>query len=240
MLSILSHGKESNIPPPAIFSGWGYYTLTGQVTKEVLSEKVIEVTDGDTLKLESGQKVRLLGINTPEKGKPFYAEAKAYTFQFVNRTLRFESYGYDKYNRLLAHAFDGSLHLNGELISQGLALLYYYEEDRYYTLLDRAEERAREQERGLWKKSPFASCISLRELSYVEKPKRCTNTEVLSLQNSCEQDISALIKDDATHQYEVVLRANAIYSKNFSCIFNDEGDSLYIWDKEGLLLFHRY
>lgn len=38
--------------------------------------QVIEVIDGDTFKVENGHKVRLLGIDAPEKGECYYEQAK--------------------------------------------------------------------------------------------------------------------------------------------------------------------
>ena len=63
--------------------------------------------------------------------------------------------------------------------------------------------------------------------------------ETLTLENDCNETINVIIKDDATHIYKRELK-KGIYSETFSHIFNDDGDSLYIWDNEGLVEFYRY
>jgi endonuclease YncB( thermonuclease family) len=47
-----------------------------QTSNDVAAIKVVRVVDGDTIELENGQKVRLIGIDTPERGCPGYQEAK--------------------------------------------------------------------------------------------------------------------------------------------------------------------
>ena len=48
-----------------------------------------------------------------------------------------------------------------------------------------------------------------------------------------------IIKDDATHIYREILPEGK-WEKSFDKIWNDAGDTLYIWDEEGLLMFYRY
>jgi len=47
--------------------------LTACFAEEALVTRVI---DGDTVVLENGEHVRYIGIDTPERGRPYYAEAK--------------------------------------------------------------------------------------------------------------------------------------------------------------------
>ena len=218
-----------------ITSGIFYYQLfvSPEATEEVLVARVI---DGDTFEIENGVKVRLKGINTPETNEPFYEEAKNFVVTNIeNKTIEITSYGKDKYGRILAHS-----RINEALLENGLAYLYYYEKDSQYVDLKNAEESAREKELGLWKKSSNEGCLELIDLKYTESPKRCTNNEQLILENSCGQDLNIIIKDDATHIYKENIKANSILTKNFSCIWNNDGDSLYVRDEEGLLIFYRY
>ena len=63
------------------------------------------VIDGDTIVTNASEHVRLLGINTPEKGEFMYDEAKGFLESLVlNKTvtLEFVKNKYDKYNRTLA------------------------------------------------------------------------------------------------------------------------------------------
>ena len=137
--------------------------------------RVTWVDDGDSLRLASGDKVRLLGIDTPEyKDSPrdaFYRKnfglkpsqlrriAQAATRRVIHlakgRTvqLRYDQTLHDRYGRLLAYVTlpDGQL-LNGLLLDEGLASAYRrYDYQRKQEFLDR-EERARTAGRGLWQR----------------------------------------------------------------------------------------
>ncbi|MFH1238117.1 MAG: thermonuclease family protein [archaeon] len=215
-----------------------YYQITEDTIAKT-STIVVRVIDGDTLELIGGQKIRLKGINTPEKLMSFSQEATELVRQLVeNKSIEIESYGTDKYGRTLAYIFIDGKNINKEILGEGFATLYYYEKDKYYDELKQAEEFARLNKKGLWKNSPNANCLKLIELKYKEQPIRCSNDELLILENSCDE-ISVTIKDDATHTYKETLQKGT-FIKSFSCIWNDEGDSLYISDEKGLLIFYRY
>ena len=125
----------------------------------------------------------------------------------------------------------------GEIVSLGLGHVYYYDKDKYTSKLKKTEEKARASELGIWKKSSRFGCLELVKLKY-EEEERCNNQEQLIIENKCES-FSAVIKDDATHLYDVNLKQGS-FVRNFSCIWNNNGDSVYIWDDEGLVLFYRY
>mmetsp|Transcript_28715 Transcript_28715/g.47819 ORF Transcript_28715/g.47819 Transcript_28715/m.47819 type:complete len:220 (-) Transcript_28715:205-864(-) len=127
------------------------------------SEKlaVRNVYDGDTLTLtKDEQRVRLVGIDTPEMKppQPFAEEAKQYTKSRCHKKdIWILSTGKDHYGRLLAHIFveEGSNYLciNEGLVQQGLA--YAYIPDRndkpfnWEKLLD-FQQDARNAKRGVW------------------------------------------------------------------------------------------
>ena len=224
-----------------ISSGIFYYNLTEPASAELININVARVIDGDTIEDSTGQKYRLKGINTPEKSKDYYEEAKQYLKERLeNKSVKIENHGRDKYGRILAHIFKNNQNINEQILKEGLGTLYYYEKDKHFKELKNAEEKARENEKGLWKKSTNENCINLISLKETESPKRCTNNEQLILENSCHQEIQITFKDDATHIYEETLQPTSTFTKNFSCIFNNDGDTLYAWDSEGLLIFHRY
>src|SRR3972149_7497913 len=73
---------------------------TFSATQTVFVERAI---DGDTIETEIGN-IRLLGINTPERGESYYNEAKAFlASRIFNKTVELEFVGerIDKYNRTL-------------------------------------------------------------------------------------------------------------------------------------------
>jgi len=222
-----------------IFSGIIFYKTTGNTIKQEFF--VAKVVDGDTITLENGLKVRLLGINTPEKNMLYYNEAKEFLKQKIeNKTIELEinpNNKYDKYNRILAHVFLNKELVNKEILENGLGNLYYYGKDSHFNELKDAEKRAKANHLGIWKKSDDAECLSLVRLKYLEE-ERCKNQEQLILFNNCEE-ISVKIKDSANHIFKEKIN-RGIYEKNFSCVFNDDGDSLFIWDEKGLVLYSEY
>ncbi|NPE26736.1 hypothetical protein HNV12_01895 [Methanococcoides sp. SA1] len=213
-------------------SGFLYYNLTLE-SPDLITAQVTRVIDGDTLELNNQTKVRLLGINTPESNQPYYSEAKQFLSQTLAQTILLESHGPDKYQRTLGYIFLQDQNINQQILSQGLATLYYYEKDHHYKSLKEAEEQARLMQLGIWKKSPDAHCIKIITF-------KTSEPEQLTLQNTCNKNLSISYKDDATHIYQATLSPKEIYTKTFSHIWNDEGDTLYIYDSEGLLAFQRY
>ncbi len=221
-------------------SGIFYYNLTGNATIDTKNAFVIRVIDGDTLETDIG-KIRLLGINTPEKGMPDYNDAKEHIKNLVeNKTIKIEISGTDKYGRILGHAFFGSIHINEEILEKGYGTLYYYEKDEHYQDLKNAEEYARLNKLGIWQESVNKNCLELVELKYVEDGERCSNGERIKIKNKCDKTMTVLLKDDATHIYDIKIEGREIYEQVFSCIWNDDGDSLYAWDDSGMVLFYRY
>jgi len=97
--------------------------------------RVIKVYDGDTLTLANKDRVRLIGIDTPEikPSQPFAKEAKEYLANSVldqDIFMVFETNGdkKDHYGRWVAWSFvkkgDGYLNLNEGLVAAGLASVY--------------------------------------------------------------------------------------------------------------------
>lgn len=226
-----------------IFSGVIYYLyfspeISGDAVFEKREVNVTRVVDGDTIVVSGDEKVRLLGINTPETGE-FNAEADvAFIKQLEGKLIVIESSQKDKYGRTLGYVFYNKELFNEQILRNGLAHFYSYEDDKYSSRLKNAEVFARENGIGIWKRSSNYGCISLRELKYVEDGQRCSNGEKLVLENSCDK-LSVYLKDDTSQGYHYNI-SNGIFTKSYSCKFNDAGDSLYIWDASGLILFYRY
>ncbi len=205
-------------------------------TKTVFVERVI---DGDTVQLNDGSKVRFLGINTPETNMFLYGEAKNFTNSLIeNKTIRLESTETDKYGRHLGYIFLGDENVNLEILKAGFAHLYYYGTDKYYDSFKNAEENARESEKGIWKRSENYGCINLVKFVYLDLTEK--DKELLILKNGCNVDLTLTIKDDATHIYKEKISAGKTFEKETQNIWNDDGDSIYIWDSSGLIFFYRY
>jgi endonuclease YncB( thermonuclease family) len=216
-----------------LISGFFYYNLTDSKTT-ISTIEVARVIDGDTIESITLQKVRLKGINTPERGMLGSSEAVDFLEEkILNKAVEIVSFGADKYGRTLGFLILDNKNINAEILKRGLASLYYYEKDEFYNEMENAEEFARLNGLGIWKKSSNMPCIELIELRFKEPEK-------LILENSCDTDIAVVIKDDATHIYKETLEANDIFEMETSHIWNDAGDTVYVSDEEGLLIFYRY
>ncbi|MDX1711307.1 MAG: thermonuclease family protein [Rhodovibrionaceae bacterium] len=125
--------------------------------------RAVEIIDGDTLVLDDGRQVRLVGIQAPKlplgragfQAWPLAEEAKAALAELtLGRELRL-AYGgrrMDRHGRVLAHVqtADG-LWVQGMLLGAGLARVYSFADNR--TAVDRMlalEARARAAGRGIW------------------------------------------------------------------------------------------
>lgn len=213
-----------------------YPKFTGKATYEKISVNITRVIDGDTIESDMG-KIRLLGINTPEKKMPYYEEAKDFLKQYENKTVEVEFHGEDKYNRILGYVFYNNGLINKKILEKGLGNLYVYEKDEHFQELEKAEKNARDNEIGIWKKSENYGCLEIVKFNYTEE-NRCNNQEQLVLNNKCGS-LNLTLKDEANHIYKLNID-KGIFTKNFSCVFNDEGDSLFIREEGGLVLYYHY
>ena len=210
------------------------------------------VVDGDTIELADGRKVRYLGINTPERGQPFYEEAKALNAQLVagkQVRLEFDMDTRDQYGRVLAHVFVDGTHVNLELVRQGYANVYTVPPNLKYSEDLRAAERiARERQRGLWAQS--SSPVRITALDPVSEWVELTN------QGDQAVDLSGYtLKDEANHIYTfqgLVLAAGQkvrLYTGNGQdtsdqlfwglgqdTVWNNDGDTAYLRAPDGALV----
>jgi micrococcal nuclease len=124
----------------------------------------IAVIDGDTFILETGEKVRLIGIDAPELSQPGGEESRDYLAHLIlNKGLTLKE-GYedrDKYNRLLRFVYTGDVCINEEMIRQGYAEARYLTDSlrKYYIQLEIKAEIAKA---GLWSENIFQPRTNLR------------------------------------------------------------------------------
>jgi micrococcal nuclease len=122
---------------------------------------VKRVVDGDTFELSDGERVRMIGVDTPETVKPnspvepYGKEASDFTKKLLTDqkvTLKFDVEPRDKYDRLLAYVYlpDGTF-VNEKLIRDGYARIMTIPPNvASADLFLEAEREARDQNRGLW------------------------------------------------------------------------------------------
>jgi len=130
------------------------------ITTDKQTVKVIRVIDGDTIEIEDGQKVRYIGIDTPETVDPrksvecFGQEASDKNKELVEGKeveLEKDVSETDKYGRLLRYIWIGDLLINEFLVQEGYAQSSSYPPDvKYQGRFDEAERKAREEGKGLW------------------------------------------------------------------------------------------
>lgn len=218
---------------------------------------VEKVVDGDTLILEDGQKVRLLGINAPEKGELFYEEAKARLKELVEGKsvyLEYDKKKRDRYGRRLAHLFAGGKHINALLVEEGLATAFFIAPNfKYKEKILNAEKRAFERRRGIWASAhKCAPCLSLSVL--MDPPGNdCEGGEEANISNGCafECDLRGWTLRDSSSKnrfpLNFTLSPNATYriivgcgeGANFWCkkgcaaVWDNEWDAAYLVDEKG-------
>ncbi len=122
--------------------------------------RVSRVIDGDTIELEGGQKVRYIGINSPETVHPeksvecFGKEASNKNKELVEgKEIKLEKdvSETDKYDRLLRYVYVGDLFINDYLVRNGYAYSSSYPPDiKFQEQFRKAEEEAKNNKRGLW------------------------------------------------------------------------------------------
>jgi micrococcal nuclease len=143
--------------------GW-LWRPTEPVLPDTVQDGVFRVdfaVDGDTLQLAGGQRVRLIGVNTPETVKPnwpvepFGPEASAFTKEFVagrEVRLQFDRERTDQYGRLLAYVWVEDRLLNETLVLKGLAR--YEPQYKYSAAMHQrfkaAQKLAQKQHLGIW------------------------------------------------------------------------------------------
>lgn len=152
--------KKEDVAIPSDYTviSAGNTNLTNTIGSEVV---VSETIDGDTVKLSDGNKVRILGIDTPETVDPrkavqcFGKEASAKMKELVSGKkvilLVDSSQGdKDKYGRLLRYIYLDNVDIGAAMIQEGYAyayLKYPTSKTEEYKVL---EAQAREGKKGLW------------------------------------------------------------------------------------------
>ena len=124
------------------------------------------IIDGDTFRLETGETVRLIGIDAPELSQPGGEESREYLTHLIlgkGITLEKGDEEKDKYNRLLRFVYLGDLCINEEMIRQGYAEARYLSPDdplrENYIQLEIEAETAKA---GLWSDNIFQPRSNLR------------------------------------------------------------------------------
>jgi micrococcal nuclease len=129
--------------------------------RKTVSCLLLSVTDGDTILCQDSTKIRLIGIDAPERDQePFGVNAAAALMLLAplgsRLDLEQDVTPRDRYGRMLAYVWLNGSMINWTLVRQGWAVAYAYRPDTSYAqVLAQAERDAKAEERGLWKIGGF-------------------------------------------------------------------------------------
>jgi micrococcal nuclease len=131
--------------------------------RAALQGTVVRVLDGDTIHVEVNgrtEKVRYIGVNTPETNHPVRGEepggreaTEANRQLVAGKQVRLELdvQERDRYGRVLAYVYVGDQMVNAELVRRGYAQVMTIPPNvRHQELFVKLQREAREQKRGLW------------------------------------------------------------------------------------------
>lgn len=222
--------------------------------KEVLVEIIV---DGDTFK--SGKyTIRLLGIDSPEKGQMCYKEAKEFLKKLIeNKTvkLEYDSRKKDSYGRLLAYVWIDDIFVNEEMIKNGFAVFRDYGEVlKYEKILNISKTGC------VANIDTCEECIGVSYFEWDPKGDDCEGGEFVKLKNFCEFSCNLTgwkVSDAHGNEFELLhvminhtlyLRSgcgenseNEIYlcpKRKCKALWNNDGDSFLLYNKNGELVIN--
>jgi len=239
------------------------YSFLDKSLKNFLSDsqivKIDRVIDGDTIKVNENS-IRLLGMNTPERGELYYSEAKEFLEKLIlNKTVRLESgkEEYDRYGRFLAYVFLNGENVNLKLVEEGFANFYFPSgKDIYYNEFKASWMMCIEGNKNLCEHSNniCSECIELKNFNVKDQE--------IVFYNKCNFPCDLTnwnIKDEGRKNFifpKFVLNSNSdvkiivgegdnnneiLFWKNEDYVLTVTGDTLFLRDPKGkLVLWESY
>jgi len=149
--------------------GWDKVTKTATINDKTETAKVTRVVDGDTLVVNykgAEEKVRLIGVDTPESVHPDVSRNVEEGITASNFTkdklegkevvLEFDVQERDQYGRLLAYVYIDGIMFNKTLLEEGYAQVATYPPNvKYVEEFTEIQRTARENNKGLWNDEAF-------------------------------------------------------------------------------------
>ena len=126
--------------------------------------KVVKVVDGDSFSLADGRRIRLLGIDAPERERCMAEEARKRLQEEVKgKIVKLTDMVNDDYGRMLANVWVDKKLVNKILVSEGLAK-FVYVKSPYYEEIKQAGQEARDSQKGIYSArcrtaSPNIDCL---------------------------------------------------------------------------------
>ena len=127
--------------------------ITASLHADELRGKVVSIADGDTITVLDAAKVqhkiRLQGIDAPEKKQAFGTKSKERMSEKVGgEEVVVQWKEKDRYGRILGEVMVGKRHINLEMVQDGMA--WHYTTYSKSKDLAKAEDEARKAKKGLW------------------------------------------------------------------------------------------
>lgn len=127
---------------------------TASGVEQEISIIASRIVDGDTFVLNTGEKVRLICVDTPETNEFYYQEATDYlTNLILNKEIILvkDVSETDRYGRLLRYVYLGDIFVNGKLVEKGYATVFRYSPDtKLCDELEVLEASAKNNKLGIW------------------------------------------------------------------------------------------
>lgn len=232
-------------------------TKLEQFIEEYEKDNVSRIIDGDTIETENTGKIRLLGIDTPERGEKYYEEAKEFLKNKIeNKTIRLK-FGNEKegrYGRTLAFIIYNGKNLNKEIVEEGLSNPYFPgRKNPEYPEFKSAWNKCIKNNKNLCESSKH-KCSKCIELTEFDQEKEKTTFE-----NTCSLQCNLKgwkINDEGGKEFvfpKTILnpkdkitvkvsknksnpKENTIIWQRDSYVWTRGGDTLFIRDNQGKLV----
>ncbi|UCE38120.1 MAG: thermonuclease family protein [Thermoplasmata archaeon] len=241
----------------------GYFIMRDFSPSSDETFDVSEIIDGDTIRLSNDKRVRLIGINAPEKDQPYYDDATEKLKELIGDgpvKLKKDVDDEDQYGRWLRYIYVNKTFVNLEMVKEGCAIAYEFQPNvKYSEEFKEAEGEAREAGIGIWVPSSFSITISILNADAEGDDTKNLNDEYVVFANEGTTSLNMthwLVLDQANNHYrfqEFELEAGSfvtlhsgsgvdtevdIYWASPKPIWNNDGDTLYLRDAEDLFVTH--
>ncbi len=224
--------------------------------------RVDEVIDGDTVDLEDGTRIRLIGINTPERDQPYYDDASNFTQSLLEGQtvgIEYDVEETDQYDRTLAYLWVGDKLANYEIVRAGYANDFSLPPNvKYEVYFAQAVEKAIAEGKGIWQAGQASLAIDFVQYDPPGPDDERINEEYVRIYNASSAPLEIAgftVSDDSRNVYtfgDIILQPNErvtifsgcgvdtppsrVYWCSQSPVWNNSGDTVYINDPQGLLV----
>ncbi len=237
---------------------------------ELVDVSVVHVDDGDSIIVELDgreERVRLLGINAPERDECLGADSRRALEDLVGEVvaLGLEAEQRDQFDRILAHVFTEDTYVNLAQVQAGLAIVISGD-NAFVEELDRAQEAAETAAAGLWSPEVCGGgpIPDIRITRLDENPpgpdEDALDLEIVEITNRSDEDVDLsrfVLRDESTANRFIfpngtVLGAGDSLEVSAGCdprgdalawcadgpIWNNGGDTALLLDPAGRIVDH--